>query len=174
MVKGTHLKATRAMFAAPVYDVLRITPIALSFYSLYSSVVMKKARANPKVVTRPTCLPPYLKASGIMVSANIVKSAARLALHKVAILATSRGGSASGATWGASFANRGSDVATIRATFRGSFLPLKAKVLADPSLELVIYVIVIVVVRSILGLILGSRNLYPALLFVHTRYLHRD
>jgi hypothetical protein len=74
MVKATHLKATRAMFAAPAYDVLRITPIAPSFYSFYSSVVMKKARANPKVVTRPTCLPPYLKASGIMVSANIVKS----------------------------------------------------------------------------------------------------
>ena len=88
MVKGTHLKATRAMFAAPVYDVLRITPIALSFYSLYSSVVMKKARANHKIVTRPTCLPPYLKASGIMVSANIVKSAPPAKACTNAIVAT--------------------------------------------------------------------------------------
>jgi hypothetical protein len=41
-------------------------------------------------------------------------------------------------------------------------------VVADLGRELVIYVIVIVVVRSILGLIFGSRSLYPALLFVGT------
>jgi hypothetical protein len=41
----------------------------------HSSVVMKKARAKPKVVTSPTCLPPYLNASGIMVSASMVNRA---------------------------------------------------------------------------------------------------
>src|SRR5215203_1177506 len=54
----------------------------------------------------------------------------------IAILGIRRGGSASGATWGVSFVNRGSDVATIRATLRGSFLLLKAEVVADLGLEL--------------------------------------
>jgi hypothetical protein len=35
---------------------------------------MKEASANPKVATKPTCLPPYLNASGINVSASRVKS----------------------------------------------------------------------------------------------------
>jgi hypothetical protein len=64
------LPAARSLFLPTIC--VRSTLTALS---LYSSVVMKKASANPKVVTRPTCLPPYLKASGIMVSASMVKSA---------------------------------------------------------------------------------------------------
>ena len=41
----------------------------------YPIVVIRYANAHPRVVTRPTCLPPYLKASGIIVSASMVKNA---------------------------------------------------------------------------------------------------
>ncbi len=41
----------------------------------YSSIVSVKARAKPSVVTSPTSLPPCSKASGIIVSASIVRIA---------------------------------------------------------------------------------------------------
>lgn len=41
----------------------------------HSIVLMRKARAKPRVVKSPTCLPPYLNASGIIVSASMVKRA---------------------------------------------------------------------------------------------------
>src|SRR5215204_806995 len=75
---------------------------------------------------------------------------------------------------GRPFANRGPFVATIRAALRGRFLALKAEVLANPSLELLIDVVIIDVLRSILDLILRRRNLYSALLFVGVCKLHRD
>ena len=41
----------------------------------YPTVDRKKARANPSTVTRPTTLPPCSKASGIIVSASMVRMA---------------------------------------------------------------------------------------------------
>jgi hypothetical protein len=66
------------------------------------------------------------------------------------------------------FANRCPFVASISAALRGRFLALKTEVLANPGLELVIDVVIVVVARGILDLILGGRN------YIITRWLVRQ
>ena len=47
-------------------------PLLLVTLDLRPTVAIRKASANPTVVARPATAPPYLYASGIIVSASIV------------------------------------------------------------------------------------------------------
>jgi hypothetical protein len=63
--------------------------------SLYCSELIPNARAKPRVVTKPTTLPPWWSASGIIVFASMVSTAPPANASTIAIV---RGEAASSAT----------------------------------------------------------------------------